>query len=83
MIECGFVLDNERYLEFLYQTGLGRYANSRFEWGGAADNHYQTVRFGSGEQHVMPIQTWIGVALTRGGRFVAVHHLPGKGSARG
>ena len=98
------MLDNKRYLEFLYQTTPDRYANSRFECGGAADNNYQTVRFGSGEQHVMPIQTWIGVAPTRargegylqcselgwlscahtrtGGRFVAAHHLPGKGSAR-
>ncbi len=56
--------DNKSYLEFLYQTTPDRYANSRFKWGGAADNDYQTVRFGSGEQHVMPIQTWIGVAPT-------------------
>ena len=49
--------DNKSYLEFLYQTTPDRYANSRFKWGGAADNDYQTVRFGSGEQYVMPIQT--------------------------
>ena len=56
------MLDNKCYLEFLYQTTPDRYANSRFEWGGTADINYQTVRFGSGEQYVMPIQTWIGVA---------------------
>ena len=60
------MLDNKRYLEFLYQTGLERLAIGGFQCGGTADKYYQTVRVSSTKR-----------------RYVALHHLPGKGTSMG